>query len=262
MSFRVKRLAAGLAITAFVVVGVTVVTITLSQQSTPAATPFGTTVPNGSIPNPILPGATSRAREASQPKGTRSYSVVVNKRRPLIPRDYVPADLVPVRVPYIGARPLLRREAAIEVESLFAAFTKETGLKMQSNSAYRSYSAQQAEYRTFSRKLGTAAAEETTALPGYSEHQTGLAIDIGARGSSCSARDCFAATPQGQWLAHNAWRFGFIIRYPEGQQAVTGYSYEPWHIRFVGTTLAGKIHGHFGSLEAYFHLPAAPSYVN
>ena len=186
--------------------------------------------------------------------------MVVNKRRPLTPHDYVPSDLVAVHVPYIGVRPLLRSAAALEVEAMFTDFTKQTGLEMQSNSAYRSYADQKTEYQSFSQTLGAEAAAETTARPGYSEHQTGLAIDIGAKGSNCSARDCFSGTAQSRWLATNAWRFGFIIRYPQGQQGVTGYTYEPWHLRYVGPTLAKKIHGHFSSLEAYFHLPAAPTY--
>jgi len=189
-----------------------------------------------------------------------SYSVVVNKQRPLSPIDYAPEDLVRVNVPFVGTAPLLRSKAASATEALFAAFHSETGLGMQSNSAYRSYADQKKEFARFSGTLGTSEALETTARPGYSEHQTGLAIDIGAYKSSCTTRDCFAATPQAHWLATNAWRFGFIIRYPLGKQSITGYTYEPWHIRFVGKDLAKKIHGHYPSLESYFGLPAAPDY--
>jgi D-alanyl-D-alanine carboxypeptidase len=191
-----------------------------------------------------------------------SYSVVVDKRRPLSPLDYAPADLVRVNVPFVGTAPQLRAKAASATEALFAAFHSETGLRMQSNSAYRSYADQKKEFARFSGTLGISEALETTARPGYSEHQTGLAIDIGAYQSSCTSRDCFAATPQAHWLATNAWRFGFIIRYPLGEQSITGYTYEPWHIRYVGNDLAKKIHGHYPSLESYFGLPAAPDYTN
>ena len=141
------------------------------------------------------------------------YSVVVNKQRPL-PRGFVPRDLVTVDVPFAGQKPRLRAKAAHAVEALFAAFARETGLRMQSNSAYRSYAEQRAEYIRFTRALGASEAGETTAEPGYSEHETGLAIDVGAPNSGCDARACFADTSQAKWLAANAWRFGFIIRYP------------------------------------------------
>jgi D-alanyl-D-alanine carboxypeptidase len=235
------------------------------------STPSNSALPSGPH-DATAPGSGSTSQSTSNSKSnpksgspsnltsSGSLTVVVNKQRPLSPRNYVPVGLVDVNVPFVGVQPQLRAPAATGVESLFAAFEQETGLQMQSNSAYRSYADQQVEYRTFANRLGSAGAAETTARPGYSEHQTGLAIDIGAKGSSCTSRDCFAATAQARWLSANAWRFGFIIRYPAGQQAVTGYSYEPWHIRFVGTGLAKKIHGHFGSLEAYFGLPPAPHY--
>lgn len=206
------------------------------------------------------PGGSTANGSGKQFGSLTSYAVVVNKKHPLVPRTWEPTDLVAVHVPFIGVAPRLRAAAATGVEALFAAFEDETHEQMESTSAYRSYVDQKAEYTKFSAQLGSSAAAETTALPGYSEHQTGLAIDIGARGSSCQSRDCFAATTQARWLQQNAWRFGFIIRYPRGQEAVTGYTYEPWHIRYVGPALAVKIHGHSSSLEAYFHLPAAPNY--
>jgi D-alanyl-D-alanine carboxypeptidase len=99
-----------------------------------------------------------------------SYSVVVNKQRPIRPLDYVPTDLVKLNVPYVGARPVLRAAAASEVEALFDSFHKETGLKMQSNSAYRSYADQEREFSSFSSELGESEALDTTARPGYSMH--------------------------------------------------------------------------------------------
>jgi D-alanyl-D-alanine carboxypeptidase len=220
-----------------------------------SAQPTANATPIGSPRSAATPELTGHAFDRAS-----SYEVVVDKERPLEPLDYAPKDLVAVRVPFVGDAPLLRPKAATAVEALFAAFRAQTGLQMQSNSAYRSYAAQVREFDAFSSELGTSAALESAARPGYSEHQTGLAIDIGAYHSSCTARACFAATPQSQWLASNAWRFGFIIRYPRGEQSLTGFDYEPWHIRYVGTSLARKIHGHYPTLEAYFHLPAAPNY--
>lgn len=202
------------------------------------------------------PSVESAKAQSDDPTG---YSIVVNKRRPL-PADFVPRDLVTVNVPHTGEDPRLQKKAARAVEELFAAFTEETGLRMRSNSAYRSFRDQQAEYKKFAQTLGESEALETTAKPGFSEHQTGLAIDIGAVDAGCDARACFAATEHSRWLQQNAWRFGFIIRYPRGQESVTGYTYEPWHLRYVGPRLAKKIHGHYSSLEAYFGLPPAPTY--
>ena len=190
-----------------------------------------------------------------------SYWVVVNKLRPLNPQDYAAPDLVDVPVPYVYA-PKLRAEASAAVVQLFADFTAETGLLMQSQSAYRSYSAQVSTYNNWVNQLGQAGADLTSARPGYSEHQTGLAIDISASPAKCSLDQCFADTPQGQWLAENAWSYGFILRYPEGYTAITGYEFEPWHYRYVGPALAKEYHDTGATtLEEFFGLPAAPTYA-
>lgn len=180
-----------------------------------------------------------------------SFTVVVNKQRPLRPLDYVPADLRAVNVAHTWD-PQLRDAAATAVERMFAAATSEAGLSLASNSAYRSYATQQKIYK---------GDDLSTARPGFSEHQTGLAIDIGAASGKCSLATCFASTPEGKWLAGNAWRFGFVLRYPDGQTAVTGYEFEPWHYRFIGIDAAAAYHAAGStSLEAFFGLPAAPNY--
>ena len=111
-------------------------------------------------------------------------------------------------------------------------------------------------------KFGLVAGENLAARPGYSEHQTGLAADLGAVGQdACRIRVCFAQTPSGKWLAANAWQFGFILRYPDGQSATTGYQFEPWHYRYVGLDLSTKMHNAGATvLEKYFGLPAAATY--
>jgi D-alanyl-D-alanine carboxypeptidase len=110
-------------------------------------------------------------------------------------------------------------------------------------------------------QYGRATADLISARPGFSEHQTGLAIDIGNPNGVCGLQECFAGTPAGVWAAQNAWRYGFIIRYPRGMTPVTGYAYEPWHLRFVGTTISSEMRAHaVPTLEHYMSLPAAPSY--
>ena len=180
-----------------------------------------------------------------------SIWVVVNKLRPLNPPDHVPPDLVFVDVPYTF-EPELRQEAADATIALFDAASAEAGLTLASNSAYRSYIAQENIY---------AGDDLVTARPGFSEHQTGLAIDIGAESGECSIEQCFGELPEGVWLRDNSWRFGFILRYPPDKTPVTGYEWEPWHFRYVGVELATEMHDTgVTTLEEFFGLPPAPNY--
>src|SRR5690606_36456705 len=145
-----------------------------------------------------------------------------NKLRPLAPADYVPPDLVAVPVPYVNY-PEMRAEASEQLVAMFAQFNAETGLQMQSQSAYRSYNTQVSVYNGWVSSLGQEAADLTSARPGHSEHQTGLVMDISAVPATCALDQCFADTPQGQWLAANAYQWGFILRYPNGMTHITGY---------------------------------------
>jgi D-alanyl-D-alanine carboxypeptidase len=187
--------------------------------------------------------------------------VVVNKAHPLNPKSYVPPDLVDVPVPHTNA-PQLRKVASDAVVTMFAA-AKQDGLDLASNSAYRSYTYQVGIYGDDVNNLGKAAADKLTARPGYSEHQTGLAIDIGAASGRCSLAECFETTPEGEWLAAHAWQYGFVLRYPKGLTSITGYDFEPWHYRYVGKDLAQRMHDSgVKTLEQEFGLGAAPDYPN
>jgi len=189
-----------------------------------------------------------------------SLWVVVNKLRPLDPQDYAADDLVSVPVAYANP-PILRKYASKAVVKMFAAFTDETGLEMQSQSAYRAYSVQVRVYNGWVGQLGQKGADLTSARPGYSEHQTGLAIDISAKPAECTLAACFADTPQGKWLAKKAWKYGFVLRYPEDATDITGYEFEPWHYRYVGEDLAKEMHDtKTETLEEFFGLPDAPDY--
>ncbi|RJT91450.1 D-alanyl-D-alanine carboxypeptidase family protein, partial [Cryobacterium melibiosiphilum] len=190
-----------------------------------------------------------------------SLWVVVNKARPLDGGStYVPSDLVIVPVAHTFS-PLLRQEASAAVVALFDAAQAEAGLTLASNSAYRAYSVQQRVYGSIVAASGQAYADTTSARPGHSEHQTGLSLDIGAVSGRCSLNACFAETAEGQWLAGNAWRFGFELRYPDGMEAVTGFNFEPWHYRYLGVDLATTLHeSGVTTLEEHFGLAAAPDY--
>jgi D-alanyl-D-alanine carboxypeptidase len=218
-----------------------------SETPTPSTTPTPTPTPTPTFP-----------LDQFDIDSAASIQVVVNKLRPLNPQDYAPADLVGLNV--IGGGQL-RAEAAGQMQALLAAHTAETGLEMQSLSTYRSYGRQVDVYNGWVSSLGQEGADLTSARPGHSEHQTGLAMDLGAVPSQCNLDQCFATTAQGQWLAANAYRFGFIIRYPEGYTPITGYEYEPWHVRYVGVLLATEMHDTgVMTLEEIFGLPAAPTY--
>ncbi len=156
----------------------------------------------------------------------------------------------------------LRAEAATATEAMFAAAQAEAGLSLQITSAYRSFESQTRIYNRTVGNLGQAGADKVSARPGHSEHQTGLAVDIGSIPAVCSFEACFGGTPHGQWLAANAYRFGFVLRYPDGLTPVTGYIYEPWHFRYVGLELAAEVQATgIQTLEEFFGLPAAPDYA-
>lgn len=228
----------------------------------------------GTPPTPTVPPAASPTAPASvSPTPTPGFDpqwlsiddpaslwVISNKLRPLRPLEYEPPDLVRVPVPHSNT-PMLRREAAEAVVALFAAFRADTGLELQSLSAYRSYRTQVEVYNRSVRDNGQAYADRSSARPGHSEHQTGLSLDIGSLPARCAFDACFGDTEHGRWLAANAWRHGFVLRYPDGKTEVTGFKYEPWHFRYVGLELAAELHrSGAATLEEFFGLPPAPDY--
>ncbi len=184
--------------------------------------------------------------------------VVVNKERAL-PEGYVPADLVYPAVPFsfkekIEKR-MLRREAAAELERLFAA-AADAGIRLVGISGYRSYATQRAIFARQVRSKGAKEAARVSAYPGRSEHQTGWAIDVSSASVNYALEARFGSSREGRWLARNAPNFGFIVRYPEGMEERTGYIYEPWHIRYVGKELALEIAARGITLEDLFASPA------
>lgn len=195
-----------------------------------------------------------------------SIWVVVNKRRQLDPETYKPANLVVPNValqdPKESEEMKLRGEAASALELLIAAAKKEAGHELMLASGYRGYMFQENLYNRYVREEGQASADIQSARPGHSEHQTGLAADVAAAGNDgdCVIEECFADTPEGKWVAKNAHRFGFIIRYKKDKTDVTGYQYEPWHLRYVGDALATEIYKQNTTLEEFFGLEAANDY--
>ena len=183
-----------------------------------------------------------------------SISVFVNKEYTL-PESYVPENLVIPDVNFFGTntggKNMLREEAATALEKMFDDASDE-GISLYGVSGYRSYARQKEIYEKNVRLRGSKSTNKVSASPGHSEHQTGLAIDISSKSLGENLTDEFADTPEGKWVAKNCYRYGFIVRYPKGAEKITGYSYEPWHIRYVGTELSEYIYNEDITLEEYF----------
>lgn len=185
-----------------------------------------------------------------------SLTVLVNKQYGL-PKDYKPADLVnDPDVPFIFSgyddRRLMRKEVAEATKKMFAAAAKEN-IYLAGVSAYRSYDTQAFLFNSYVQTQGEAEARRYSAVPGHSEHQTGLAVDVSGSSGVCAAEDCFADTPEAKWVAAHGHEYGFIIRYPKGKESITGYAYEPWHLRYVGVEMAREIVKQGVTLEEYVY---------
>lgn len=172
-----------------------------------------------------------------------SVKVLVNKQYAL-PEDYAPEDLVTVEVPTVLENPEIRqlREVASDALTDMFAAAEEDGLYLHARSGYRSYQTQVQLFNSYVENHGEEAANRYSARPGESEHQTGLAMDVTSESANYQLSEEFGSTPEGIWVAENAHEFGFIIRYPEGTEDITGYQYEPWHLRYFGEELAMDIY--------------------
>lgn len=168
--------------------------------------------------------------------------ILVNKQNKA--PNYKPAMIKPNVTPTreaISENIYMRPEAALALEQLFAAALEE-GHMLYATSGYRSYATQKAIYDRRVRERGEKKTLQTTSPPGCSEHQTGLAMDIEGETTKDSGLTIeFGDSPEGMWVAENCYRFGYIIRYKKEWTKVTGYTFEPWHIRYVGVEHAMAI---------------------
>lgn len=204
--------------------------VTTPEMSTPSQTTYTTAVELPEDP------------EEEEPKIEREDIVVingityvkgimlVNKTYPL-PETYNPAGMTP--------------ETEQAFKELQQAAKDEAGLNLFSHSDFRSYHTQAVVYEGYCARDGQEEADRYSARAGYSEHQTGMVIDVNDPSYS------FNGSPEGEWLAENSWRFGFIVRFPEGKEEYTGYEYEAWHIRYVGKDWAKEIYDSGLCLEEF-----------
>lgn len=236
----------------------------LVNSATAQATPHpSVTFSPPVMSSPVTPSATPEDPTPESPEldhvSPSSIHVLVNKQHPLEPATYAPEDLSVPDVPSSKAGLQLRQEAAGAAEDLFSA-ARQDGVDLSLLSAYRSYEYQQGTYGGWVERYGQAEADRISARPGFSEHQTGLAMDVGAASGACALEQCFGDTPEGAWVAEQAAEHGWIVRYPDGAEATTGYSPEPWHLRYLGTEAAAAAMQSGGVLETAWDFEAAPGY--
>lgn len=174
--------------------------------------------------------------------------VLVTKSR-FIPKNYIPGDLITADVKFLSSYNKMRKEAANALENLFID-AKKQGNIFFGVSAYRSYDLQKKLYNKFVSLIGAKKASTRVALPGGSEHQTGLAVDITSK-NAVDKGIKFGAAKESKWIEDNAYKYGFILRYPKDAEDITGYMYEPWHLRYVGVNLAKKIYESGLTFEEY-----------
>ena len=231
----------------------------LFKPNNPTEIPSPTATPSASI----APNATDDSVATQQPitydtTTPDSLTVIANKKHNL--GDYAPSDLVDVSHSGSSGVQQMRQEAASALEELLSAANND-GVTLYSQSGYRSYQTQDGLYQNYANRDGVAAADKYSSRPGYSDHQTGLAMDImgentrmnASNRSDCPIEQC-EGSPAALWLADNADTFGFILRYPQGKEEITGYVSEWWHYRYVGKELAPKIKESGLTLEEYFNV--------
>ena len=173
------------------------------------------------------------------------YQILVNKYNKL-DENYKP-NLVTMSSSYSYGN-MQMESTAYEYFKKMVDAAKNDGIKLYNISSYRSYSTQNSLYNNYVNGHGKQAADTFSARPGYSEHQTGLATDINTANSS----DHFENTKEYAWLIENSYKYGFILRYPQNKEYITGYKFEPWHYRYVGTEVAKYIKDNDITYEEYY----------
>ncbi len=180
------------------------------------------------------------------------YLILVNKSN-FLPENYIPEDLEGLKY-YAADRSadarFLRKTAADHFHEMCEAASAE-GIDIVSTTAYRSYAFQKDLYEYYVSTKGQEEADKVSAKPGSSEHQTGLCADLSTSEIDYVNGSAFGDTAAGRWVAEHCHEYGFIVRYPDGLEGITGYTYEPWHVRYVGTVAAGEIHNENITLEEY-----------
>ena len=219
-----------------------------SGPASPGIDPSATETTDTATPDPstaTTPTASDPTRTPTNEPGPDGTTVVACNdilapldKQHRLPADCVPPDLeeLPGAISAQGAQ-YMRTEALAALREMFDA-ARTDGFVLQVNSSFRSYQTQADTYNYWVQTYGKEQADRTSARPGHSEHQLGTTADVGARGQFL---EDFIGTAEADWLAENAWKYGFIISYPDGKEDITGYAYEPWHVRYVGKEVAADV---------------------
>lgn len=208
-------------------------------------------------PNCVIEGAESLYENSYVINNPNDIACIVNKKYNLS-SGYEPEDLVAVDIRFAPGRTddvkQIRTEASAALSELCAAAEQE-GYILYGASGYRSYNVQKILFnKSVASKGSIAEANKFNALPGQSEHQLGLAMDFTLEELNYKLNQSFGDTEEGLWLKENCYKYGFIIRYPKDKEEITGYSYEPWHCRYVGKEIAEYIYENNLTLEEYYNL--------
>lgn len=182
------------------------------------------------------------------------YLILVNRKHPLSSK-YVPKNLVLPKVASTNGNKnysqYMEKTAAAALEQLFAAAKKDK-INLKIRSGYRSYAVQKYLYNISVKEVGKVYADKYHAKAGNSEHQTGLAADVLSSEYS-SLKEAYAKTRSYKWVLKNCAKYGFIVRYAKGKESITGYNFEPWHIRYVGQAVASEIMSSGITFEEYLN---------
>ena len=216
-----------------------------ATQTEPAATPTA-----AKTASPAPPAATA----AASPTADESVLVACGDAlAPLDKQHRLPADCVPSLVQLDRAisqgAQYMKPDAAAALNDL-AAEARGAGFTIAAVSAYRSYQTQVETFEANVQSGGLEYASRTSARAGHSEHQLGTTVDVSSPGANFGL-EAFSGTAEARWLADNAARFGFVVSYPAGKEAVTGYAPEPWHIRYVGKSVAADVKASGLTLHEY-----------
>ena len=181
--------------------------------------------------------------ENNRTENNRIENIVLVNKENKLSEKYIPDELVEPNILTEGPNNLVSSKIVSNLESMFND-AKLEGINLKMVSGYRSYAYQ---YELFSRSGGN---NRYVAAAGFSEHQTGLAVDV-LSSALTELNESFAYTLEYQWLKENCYKYGFIIRYPKGKEDITGYPFEPWHLRYVGLNAAKEISQKNITLEEY-----------
>lgn len=248
----------GVLVAITVILGIVLVSLELSDRETDSTTApdtHETEPPQDEIPSAIFKSELEEY-EKYMDVTDEKYLLLVNKEV-TIDGSFKPEKLVPVKDTHKNIE--LSETAEKALEAMFIEMRKEGFDNVFVTSAYRSYAYQTSLFNTYiNNEMATGLSYEKakkkvltySAYPGTSEHHTGLSVDL-MTGSMTDLDESFAGDPVYPWLLENAWKFGFILRYPRDKVDITGYSFEPWHYRFVGRYHAYKIHSQNLCLEEY-----------